>query len=63
MKYDHILKIKSTDNLISEILGIISYDFLEKFNKNRYCELEINENVLPSVYRTKNYKYVHTTKI
>ncbi len=38
---------KIHDNLISEILGIISYDFLEKFNKADVAELEINEGVLP----------------
>lgn len=40
-------KKKIHDNLISEILGIISYDFLEKFNKIDVAELEINESVLP----------------
>ncbi len=44
---------KIHDNLISEILGIISYDFLEKFNKTNIIELEINENVLPSVQAQK----------
>ena len=53
---------KTRDNLVSEILGIISYDFLEKFNKTDIIELEINENVLPSIsaqkiikmYKSKN---------
>ena len=44
---------KISDNLISEILGIISYDFLKKFNKKNIVELEIIENVLPSVYAQK----------
>jgi len=44
---------KISDNLISEILGIISYDFLKKFNKKNIIELEIIENVLPSVYAQK----------
>ena len=44
---------KIHDNLISEILGIISYDFLEKFNKTDVAELEINESVLPSVSAQK----------
>ena len=39
--------------MISEILGIISYDFLKKFNKKNIIELEIIENVLPSVYAQK----------
>jgi len=44
---------KISDNLISEILGIISYDFLKNFNKKNIIELEIIENVLPSVYAQK----------
>ena len=44
---------KISDNLISEILGVISYDFLQKFNKKNIIELEIIENVLPSVYAQK----------
>jgi adenylate kinase len=44
---------KIHDNLISEILGIISFDFLEKFNKTDITELEINENVLPSISAQK----------
>ncbi len=44
---------KISDNLISEILGIISYDFLEKFNKKILTELEIVENVLPSIHAQK----------
>ncbi len=44
---------KIYDNLISEILGIISYDFLGKFNKTSIIELEINENVLPSLSARK----------
>jgi len=44
---------KISDNLISEILGIISYDFLKKFNKKNLTELEIVENVLPSIYAQK----------
>jgi adenylate kinase len=44
---------KIHDNLVSEILGIISYDFLEKFNKTDITELEINENVLPSISAQK----------
>jgi adenylate kinase len=44
---------KISDNLIAEILGIISYDFLAKFKKQCIVELEINENVLPSVYAQK----------
>jgi hypothetical protein len=34
-------------------LGIISYDFLEKFNKTDITELEINENVLPFISAQK----------
>ncbi|MGN6709985.1 MAG: hypothetical protein ACTHKF_11655, partial [Candidatus Nitrosocosmicus sp.] len=37
----------------SEILGIISYDFLEKFDRKDISELEINGNVLPSFYAEK----------
>ncbi len=44
---------KIHDNFVSEILGIISYDFLEKFNKTDIIELEINENVLPSISAQK----------
>ena len=44
---------KIHDNLISEILGIISYDFLEKFNKTDVAELEIDESVLPSMSAQK----------
>ena len=44
---------KIQDNLISEILGVISYDFLEKFDKRDVAELEIKENVLPSSYAQK----------
>ena len=44
---------KISDNLISEILGIISYDFLKKFNKKNITELEIVENVLPSIHAQK----------
>jgi adenylate kinase len=55
-------KTKISDNLISEILGIISYDFLVKFNKMDIIELEIKENVLPfknaqkiiEMYKNKN---------
>jgi adenylate kinase len=46
-------KEKIHDNLISEILGVISYDFLEKFDNTDIAELEINENVLPSIYAQK----------
>jgi len=52
---------KIHDNLISEILGIISYDFLEKFNKTDIAELEINENVLPSISAQKIVK-MHVNK-
>jgi adenylate kinase len=44
---------KIHDNLISEILGIISYDFLEKFNQMDVAELEINERILPSMSAKK----------
>jgi adenylate kinase len=44
---------KINDNLVSEILGIISYDFMEKFNRKDISELEVNENVLPSFYAKK----------
>ena len=44
---------KISDNLISEVLGIISYDFLKNFNKKNIIELEIIENILPSVYAQK----------
>ncbi len=44
---------KIHDNLISEILGIISYDFLEKFNKTDIAELEIDESVIPSISAQK----------
>jgi hypothetical protein len=47
--------------LISEILGIISYDFLEKFNKTDIAELEINENVLPFISAQKIVK-MHVNK-
>ena len=40
-------KKKIYDNVVSEILGIISYDFLKKFNKKDISEIEISENVLP----------------
>jgi len=46
-------KKKIYDNIVSEILGIISYDFLKKFNKKDISELEINENVLPYVSAQK----------
>lgn len=46
-------KKKIYDNIVSEILGIISYDFLKKFNKNDISEMEINENVLPYVSAQK----------
>ena len=46
-------KKKIYDNILSEILGIISYDFLKKFNKNDISEMEINENVLPYVSAQK----------
>ncbi|MGN6622568.1 MAG: adenylate kinase family protein [Candidatus Nitrosocosmicus sp.] len=46
-------KKKIHDNLVSEILGIISHDFLEKFDRKDISELEINGNVLPSFYAEK----------
>ena len=46
-------KKKIYDNIVSEILGIISYDFLKKFNKKDISEVEINENVLPCVSAQK----------
>jgi adenylate kinase len=46
-------KKKIYDNIVSEILGIISYDFLKKFNKKDISEIEINENVLPCVSAQK----------
>jgi adenylate kinase len=46
-------KKKIYDNIVSEILGIISYDFLNKFNKKDISEIEINENVLPCVSAQK----------
>ena len=46
-------KKKIYDNIVSEILGIISYDFLKKFNNKDISELEINENVLPCVSAQK----------
>ncbi len=52
---------KIYDNLISEILGIISYDFLEKFRKTDIAELEINENIHPSISAQKIVK-MYTNK-
>jgi adenylate kinase len=46
-------KKKIYDNVVSEILGIISYDFLKKFNKKDISEIEINENILPCVSAQK----------
>jgi adenylate kinase len=46
-------KKKIYDNIVSEILGIISYDFLKKFNKKDISEIEINENILPCVSAQK----------
>jgi len=46
-------KKKIYDNIVSEILGIVSYDFLKKFNKKDISEIEINENVLPCVSAQK----------
>lgn len=44
---------KINDNLISEILGLVSYDFLEKFDISNISELEVTENVMPSIYAEK----------
>ena len=44
---------KTSDNLMSEILGIISYDALLKFGKFNIAEIEIKENILPMVYAQK----------
>ena len=46
-------KKKIHDNVVSEILGIISYDFLKKFNKKDISEIEISENVLPCMSAQK----------
>lgn len=46
-------KKKIYDNVVSEILGIISYDFLKKFNKKDISEIEISENVLPCMSAQK----------
>jgi adenylate kinase len=46
-------KKKIYDNIVSEILGIVSYDFLKKFNKKDISEIEIKENVLPCVSAQK----------
>ena len=39
MKYRSYSKKKIYDNVVSEILGIISYDFLKKFNKKDISEI------------------------
>jgi adenylate kinase len=44
---------KISDNLMSEILGVISFDFLKKFDKENLIEIEIIDNVLPSVSTQK----------
>ncbi len=44
---------KTRDNLMSEILGIISYDALLKFSKFNIAEIEIKENILPIIYAQK----------
>lgn len=46
-------KKKIYDNVVSEILGIISYDFLKKFNKKDISEIEISENALPHISAQK----------
>ncbi len=42
-------KNKTYDNLVSEILGIISYDFAKKFHKENMAEVETREKISPSV--------------
>jgi adenylate kinase len=42
-------KNKTYDNLVSEILGIISYDFAKKFHKENMAEVETSEKISPSV--------------
>lgn len=46
-------KTKINDNLVSEILGIISYDFIKKFPQTNIAELQISSDVLPSEYAKK----------
>ncbi len=42
-------KNKIYDNLVSEILGIISFDFAKKFHKENISEVETSEKIIPSV--------------
>ncbi len=42
-------KNKTYDNLVSEILGIISYDFAKKFHKENMAEVETSGKISPSV--------------
>jgi adenylate kinase len=42
-------KNKTYDNLVSEILGIISFDFAKKFHKENLAEVETSETISPSV--------------
>ncbi len=44
---------KTRDNLMSEILGIISYDALLKFGKFNTAEIEVKENILPTIFAQK----------
>jgi len=44
---------KISDNMVAEILGIISYDALENFEFSKLSELEIATSILPSLSAQK----------
>lgn len=44
---------KISDNIVAEILGIISYDALKNFEFSKLSELEISTSVLPSLSAQK----------
>jgi len=44
---------KISDNMVAEILGIISYDALKRFELSKLSELEIANSILPSISAQK----------
>lgn len=49
---------KIKDNLISEILGIISFDFLKYYDPKKIMEIEIKTNTLPVYNAGEIYKII-----
>lgn len=51
-------KNKIKDNLISEILGIISFDFLKNYDSKKIMEFEIKKNTLPAHNASEIHKII-----